>query len=96
MEKDRKILYEIHTSHPRTQRAISSQTGLSLGFVNGSVKRLEQQGLVVKSAQGYELSAQGVVCLENNIRSVQAQRLLAGTGGKVNLAVILAAGPFFH
>lgn len=92
MEKDIKILYEIHTKHPRSQRAISSQTGLSLGFVNGSVKRLEQQGLLIKSEYGYELSAQGIVCLEKNIRSVQAQRLLAGEGGRVNLAVILAAG----
>lgn len=92
MEKDLKILYEIQTSHPRSQRAISNQTGLSLGFVNASLKRLEQQGLLAKAGHGYELSAQGIACLEKNIRSVRAQRLSAGGYGRVDLAVILAAG----
>ncbi len=92
MEKELRILYEIQSRGFENQRILAENTGISVGLVNGLLKKLCQEGLLEKSQKRYALSQRGEESLEEAWKKRQREKLCAKeSAGCVKEAVLLAA-----
>lgn len=93
MEKEYRILYEIHKNGYHSQRQIAQDAEISLGLVNSLLKKLTDQGYLQREPQGFGLTLEGLSLVEARLRGFQNQKLSLEQGiGQVKAAVILAAG----
>ncbi|MGI6007459.1 MAG: phosphotransferase [Ruminococcus sp.] len=92
-EKYEKILKWINKKGFRGQRILAEETQMSLGTVNGTLKKMKEEGYLEKENRGYSVSEKGEKLLADSFRIRQRERLAMERQEEgIRTAVILAAG----